>query len=169
MDNFDYLQPIFNYFPHANPAKAGGVSVRVGDWKLIRWFDPQPGDPAGYELYNLRDDLGESKNLAAAEPEPVKELDALISLPQGATYPQLNPASSVSASSKIEDSRDGGGGRTPSRRPRAELAAANCISSSEDQTSGGTGGNGFESFLRIFKKCFLKALTWEAFLLMFFH
>ncbi len=85
----------FNYFPHANPARAGGVSVRSGDWKLIRWFDPQPGDPARYELYNLRDDPGESKNLAASEPERVKQFDALIDgflKDTGATYPRPNPA-----------------------------------------------------------------------------
>ena len=29
----------FNYFPHGpSPGRAGGVWVRSGDWKLIRWF-----------------------------------------------------------------------------------------------------------------------------------
>ncbi len=40
--------------------------VRSGDWKLIRWFGVPTGDEPRYELYNLRDDLGESKNLAAS-------------------------------------------------------------------------------------------------------
>jgi len=85
----------FNFFPHADPAKAGGVSVRSGDWKLIRWFDPQPGDDRRYELYNLREDLGETKNLASLQPERVKGLDALIDgflKDTGALYPRLNPA-----------------------------------------------------------------------------
>jgi len=85
----------FNFFPHADPAKVGGVSVRSGDWKLIRWFSPQPGDERRYELYNLHDDLGETKNLAAEQPERVKELDALIDgflADTGALYPRPNPA-----------------------------------------------------------------------------
>ena len=85
----------FNYFPHADLDRAGGVSVRSGDWKLIRWFAPQPGDVRRYELYNLRNDLSETSNLAAAEPERVKALDALIDgflTDTGATYPRPNPA-----------------------------------------------------------------------------
>lgn len=84
----------FNYFPHGkSPGKAGGVWVRAGDWKLLRWFGVS--DDVRYELYNLRADLGEANNLAAAEPTRVKELDALIDsflADTGATYPQPNPA-----------------------------------------------------------------------------
>jgi arylsulfatase A-like enzyme len=79
----------FNYFPHAR--NGGGVWVRAGDWKLIRWFEP--GTPR--ELFNLKNDLGESKNLANAQPAKVKELDALIDgflKDTGATYPRPNPA-----------------------------------------------------------------------------
>jgi arylsulfatase A-like enzyme len=86
----------FNYFPHGgSPGRAGGVWVRSGDWKLIRWFGVAPGDEARYELYNLRDDVSEAKNLAAAEPARVRDLDALIDnflVETGATYPRPNPA-----------------------------------------------------------------------------
>jgi arylsulfatase A-like enzyme len=87
----------FNYFPHggASPGRAGGVSVRAGDWKLIRWFAVPAGDERRLELYNLRDDIGESKNLAAEQPVRVKELDTLIDgflTDTGATYPRPNPA-----------------------------------------------------------------------------
>ena len=84
----------FNYFPHGGPAKPPGVTVRSGDWKLIRWFETGPQYPSQHELYNLRDDLGESKNLAADLPEKVKELDALMDqflADTGATYPRPNP------------------------------------------------------------------------------
>ncbi len=84
----------FNYFPHgASPGRAGGVWARSGEWKLIRWFGAT--DAERYEFYNLHDDLSETKNLAAAEPARVKELDALIDgflADTGATYPQPNPA-----------------------------------------------------------------------------
>ncbi len=86
----------FNYFPHGGAAgRAGGVWARAGDWKLIRWFGVPPGDEARYELYNLREDLSEAKNLATAEPARVKELDALIDgflADTGATFPIPNPA-----------------------------------------------------------------------------
>ena len=80
----------FTWFPHLIPA----VSVRQGDWKLIRRFEPHPQYPEVRELYNLREDLGETKNLAPAMPEKVKELDALIDAfvrDTGALYPKPNP------------------------------------------------------------------------------
>lgn len=79
----------FNYFPHAK--NSGGVWVRSGDWKLIRWFEPE----APRELYNLREDLGEARNLAASEPARVRELDGLIDgflRDTGALAPVPNPA-----------------------------------------------------------------------------
>lgn len=87
----------FNYFPHGRGG--GGVWVRSGDWKLIRWFDPA----APRELFNLKDDLGESKDLAATQPVKVKELDALIDgflTDTGATYPRPNPAYQAQAAAR---------------------------------------------------------------------
>jgi arylsulfatase A-like enzyme len=50
--------------------------IRDGDWKLLRfWFDG-PGQTDRYELYNLKDDIGESHNLAAQYPEKVATLSA---------------------------------------------------------------------------------------------
>ncbi len=81
----------FNYHPHAGANRAGGVWVRRGDFKLFRWF----GNPNTYELYNLREDISETNNLASKLPEAVKELDLLIDgflEDTGATYPRPNPA-----------------------------------------------------------------------------
>lgn len=81
----------FNYHPHAGANRAGGVWVRSGDFKLLRWF----GNPSTHELYNLKDDLSESRDLAEAMPDKVKELGALIDgflKDTGATYPRPNPA-----------------------------------------------------------------------------
>lgn len=89
-------RPFFNYFPHgASPGRAGGVTVRSAEWKLIRWFGVSGGDATRYELYNLATDIGEAKNLAAAQPLRVAELDKLIDTfltDTGATYPRPNPA-----------------------------------------------------------------------------
>ncbi len=81
----------FNYHPHAGTNRAGGVWVRSGDFKLIRWF----GNPATYELFNLHEDLGETTNLAELQPQRVSELNSLIDRflrDTGATYPRPNPA-----------------------------------------------------------------------------
>jgi arylsulfatase A-like enzyme len=47
--------------------------VRDGDWKLIRFFED-----GHEELYNLREDIGETKNLADADPEKRAELSAKL-------------------------------------------------------------------------------------------
>ena len=44
-------------------------TVEVGDWKLMEFLEDHH-----LELYNLRDDIGETKNLAASMPEKAKEL-----------------------------------------------------------------------------------------------
>ncbi|MCA9068414.1 MAG: sulfatase-like hydrolase/transferase, partial [Planctomycetaceae bacterium] len=81
----------FTWFPHLIPA----VSVRQGDWKLIRRFEPHPEYPEVRELYNLKEDIGETHNLAKQQPEKVKELDGLIDQfvkHTGALYPKPDPA-----------------------------------------------------------------------------
>jgi arylsulfatase A-like enzyme len=63
--------------------------VRDGDWKLIEWYE----DPAP-ELFNLRDDLEEKHNIAAANPAKVKELQARLAAWRkevGAVMPTPNP------------------------------------------------------------------------------
>ena len=70
--------------------KPGVSAIRMGDWKLLlnasdRDAEDQVGDQKGtgeIELYNLADDISESKNLADAQPEKVKgmrtRLDAML-------------------------------------------------------------------------------------------
>lgn len=81
----------FNYHPHAGANKAGGVWVRSGDYKLLRWF----GNPSTHELYNLKEDLSEANDLSAKMPEKVQSMSALIDRflkDTGALYPKPNPA-----------------------------------------------------------------------------
>jgi arylsulfatase A-like enzyme len=52
---------------------AGGIALRRGAWKLI----PQRKN-APLELYNLADDIGETKNVAAENPRVVKEMSDLL-------------------------------------------------------------------------------------------
>jgi len=82
----------FIWFPH----NLAGVSIRQGDWKLIRRFEERANKYEGTrELFNLKDDLGETTNLATKMPDNVRELDALIDAfvkDTGALYPCPNPA-----------------------------------------------------------------------------
>ena len=62
----------------------GMMAIRKGDWKLMKMSDEAfLADPSVLEpltepaLYNLKDDIGETKNLAASHPEKVRELTAL--------------------------------------------------------------------------------------------
>jgi arylsulfatase A-like enzyme len=47
--------------------------IHAGDWKLMEFFED-----GRLELYNLRDDIGETKNLAAQMPDKAKELHAKL-------------------------------------------------------------------------------------------
>ena len=60
---------LFWHFPHYRHAPGPYSIVRLGDWKLIKWYE---GPRA---LFNLKSDLSEKKNLAEQMPEKVAELD----------------------------------------------------------------------------------------------
>ena len=88
-------EAIFCYFPHGGPTRPPGAYVRQDDWKLIRWFETSEYFPEPLELYNLKKDIGETKNLAKEMPDKVKELNALIDKhlkETGAAVPKRNPA-----------------------------------------------------------------------------
>ncbi len=70
---------LFCHFPHQGSDRLGPATwVRKGDWKLIRRYADNEDRTDRLELYNVRDDLGETKDLAAQMPERVRELNALI-------------------------------------------------------------------------------------------
>ena len=64
-------EAIFWHFPHYNqhPSAVPSSVIRKRAWKLIETFDPE-----GIELYNLEDDLSETTNLAAKQPELIAKL-----------------------------------------------------------------------------------------------
>ena len=90
-------EAIFTFFPHAPKVPdwlPPAVSVHCGPWKLIRIFHNGANGGHRYELYNLAKDLSESTDLAAQQPERVRQLDALIGRflsDTGAVLPQPNP------------------------------------------------------------------------------
>ena len=61
-------ETLYWHYPHYHLGMPGGV-IREGYYKLIEYFET-----GELELYNLREDLHESSNLAADLPEKAKEL-----------------------------------------------------------------------------------------------
>jgi arylsulfatase A-like enzyme len=52
------------HYPHyGNQGGTPCGAIRVGDWKLIEWFED-----GSVELYNLADDIGESRDRSSVEP-----------------------------------------------------------------------------------------------------
>jgi arylsulfatase A-like enzyme len=73
---------LFTYFPHSPPIVPDhlppAITVTSENWKLIRIFHHGDQGAHAYQLYDLKNDLGERRNLAEKQPERVKALDAMI-------------------------------------------------------------------------------------------
>jgi arylsulfatase A-like enzyme len=70
--------------------------IHAGDWKLMEFLEDKR-----LELYNLRDDLGETKNLAATMPEKTKALhDRLIAWRKSVNAPMPTPNKPDASKSK---------------------------------------------------------------------
>ena len=63
-------RPLFWHYPHYSDqgGKPSGA-VRMGDWKLIEFYED-----ARRELFNVREDIGERRNLINREPARAKKL-----------------------------------------------------------------------------------------------
>ncbi|MBW3629016.1 MAG: sulfatase [Gemmatimonadetes bacterium] len=83
-------ESLFWHFPHYRGGDIPPYSIiRYREWKLIRWHEGPR-----YELYNLAEDLGERRDLAAEMPYRVTQLDALLNAwfhQAGAKLPRPNP------------------------------------------------------------------------------
>ncbi len=53
-------------------------SIRSGDWKAVQVIDKKTSSLKPIELYNLNDDLGETKNLAKQYPELLSKLEGYM-------------------------------------------------------------------------------------------
>jgi uncharacterized sulfatase len=81
-------EAIYFHYPHYHHMDPAGA-VRAGPWKLIEHFDD-----GELELYNVRDDLGETTNLAVTEHRIAQELQNALAMWResvGARMPIENP------------------------------------------------------------------------------
>jgi arylsulfatase A-like enzyme len=69
-------EALFWHYPHYHHQgyKPGGA-IREGDFKLIEWYEQTLlNEDQQVNLYNLREDIGESQDLADEMPEKTKQL-----------------------------------------------------------------------------------------------
>jgi arylsulfatase A-like enzyme len=75
--------------------------IEIGDWKLMEFLESN-----ALELYNLKDDIGESKNLAALMPEKAAELHSKL-----LAWRQVINAPMPTLNANIESKKPGKAGR----------------------------------------------------------
>ena len=83
-------RPLYWHYPHYHGSTwKPGASIREGDWKLIKFYDQEK-----VELYNLKKDPSEKKDLAKKNSEKSKELEYKLIAWQkqmNAKLPEPNP------------------------------------------------------------------------------
>jgi len=79
---------LYWHFPHYRHDPGPYSIIRKGDWKLIKFYE------GIYELFDLKNDPSEERNLAEQMPDKVKELDQRLTAAlerMGAKLPRPNP------------------------------------------------------------------------------
>lgn len=83
-----YDRPLLWHYPHYSGQSAAGAepfsAVRSGKWKLIYFYSG-----SRYELYDLSNDIGESRDLSLRQPAVASRLSALMREALSATQAQL--------------------------------------------------------------------------------
>ena len=71
-------RPLFWHYPNewgpSGPGIGASSSTRVGDWKFIYYYND-----GSMELFNLKEDIGETQNLVKEQPEKARELAKILS------------------------------------------------------------------------------------------
>lgn len=84
-------EALYWHYPHySNQGGAPGGAVRMGDWKLIEFYED-----GRLELFNLRDDPGETANLSLKNPKKTREMHEKLRQwrqETNALMPDPNPA-----------------------------------------------------------------------------
>jgi arylsulfatase A-like enzyme len=85
---------LFWHYPHyGNQGGSPASAIRDGDYKLIHWYENDR-----YELFNLKDDIGEQSNLISTEiKKTIKLKSKLVKWlkDQDASFPTKNPNANI--------------------------------------------------------------------------
>jgi arylsulfatase A-like enzyme len=65
------------YLYWESPARGGAQAVRLGDWKGVR-LNVKRNSHAPVQLYNLKDDIGETRDVAAGHGDVVKQIEQIM-------------------------------------------------------------------------------------------
>jgi arylsulfatase A-like enzyme len=83
-------RPLYWHYPHySNQGGPPGGAVRLGDYKLIEFFEDQ-----SVELFNVARDIGEQRDLSHEQPEKAAALRKMLHQWReqvGAQMPTPNP------------------------------------------------------------------------------
>lgn len=96
---------VFWHFPSYVGRGSPSSAIRMGDWKLIENFEDR-----SVELFNLADDIGEHRNLAATMPAKTEELHTRLASWQRSTGAAI-PSESNPSFDTTSVRRSSGGGR----------------------------------------------------------
>jgi arylsulfatase A-like enzyme len=99
-------RPLFWHYPHySDQGGRPSGAVRLGDWKLIEFYED-----GRLELFHLRDDPGETRNLVRREPGRTRRLAAMlkewrnsVNAAMPLSNPDYDPARSGEGLSGYED------------------------------------------------------------------
>jgi len=71
---------IYWHYPHYHSSSIGPCgAIRMGDYKLIEWFDESICGPGNrFELYHLTNDIAEQNNLAKEMPDKTRQLKNML-------------------------------------------------------------------------------------------
>lgn len=85
--------PLVWHYPHYRGDRSPWSAIRIGDYKLIRRYDPKNANDR-VDLFDLAHDAQESKDLASEDPSRAAGLEATLDevlTQQGAHLPRPNP------------------------------------------------------------------------------
>ena len=97
------------HFPHYDKDPAGPASaILLGDFKLVRTYET-----GALRLYNIAQDPGERRDLAAEMPEKTKDLNGRLTAYLDSVHAQMPASNPNYDSAKPADAPRGGGKRKP--------------------------------------------------------
>lgn len=88
---------LYGYWPNYLVERNGSIPsawIRHGDYKLVSYFFDGKNNKHRYELFDIKNDIGENHNIAAQNPERVAKLSAMLKqhfVETEAVLPKLNP------------------------------------------------------------------------------
>ena len=112
-------EALYFHYPHYYHTTTPASAIRLGDRKLVEFYED-----GRTELYNLRDDLGESHDLASSQPQAAAQLKERLHACARRSEQDCRPRTRIS--NLVGRSRAVRGGRNKSDRGAGILGEGEC-------------------------------------------